>query len=91
MSSKKEKETQTEKDVIEYEQVTVKVPKQVMELLRASESLLEMSPQEWLEYELVDTVRSCVDSDMFVPEPKELADKFSLNPVFKAILDTQIS
>jgi hypothetical protein len=75
---------------IEYESISIEVPKQVMELLRFAESLAGMSPKEWIEYYIVETARSGLDSDMFVPEPKELAEKFGLNPVFKKILDETI-
>jgi len=86
---KRKMQKQAEKP-IEYESISIEVPKQVMELLRASESILEMSPKEWIEYYLVDAVRSSIDSDMFTDSPKELADKFSLTPVFKEILDTTV-
>ena len=75
---------------IEYETITIEVPKQVMELLRSTESHTGMTSKEWIEYYVVETARSGLDSDMFLPSPTELAKKFNLNPVFKEILNDTI-
>lgn len=76
---------------IEYETITIEVPKQVMELLRFSESMGKMTPKEWIEYSVVETVRSGLDANMFLPSPAALAEKFNLNPVFKEILNDTVT
>jgi hypothetical protein len=75
---------------IEYEQVTVNVPKAVMDLLRFAESVLEQSPKEWIEYYIVETVRSGLDSNMFLPDAAALVEKFNLNPVLQEILNDPV-
>jgi hypothetical protein len=72
---------------IEYETVTVKVPKAVMDLLRFSASVLEETPEEWIQYSVIDRVRADVDAGVFLPGTKALTDKFNLNPVFELIND----
>lgn len=85
---------QVEKDEnagkIEYENVTIKVPKAVMDLLRFSESVIEQTPIEFIEYHVVETVRAGVDSEEFLPTGKALAEKFNLNPVFQAIINDPV-
>lgn len=76
---------------IEYEQVTVKVPKRVMELLRFSASVLEQTPEQWIEYTIVDNVRAGLDSGQFLPDGLALAKKFNLNPVLKELINDPIT
>jgi len=75
---------------IEYEEVKIRVPKQVMELLRFAVPVTEMTPEEWIEYTTVDNVRAGLEANDFLPDAKALADKFQLNPVLKDILDDPI-
>ena len=63
---------------IEFEQVTLKVPKAVMEYLRR----IYGDPVKWLEYHAVDLV----SADLDAMSGKELAQIFGLQPVFKAVL-----
>lgn len=79
---------------IEYETVSLKVPKRIMDFLRGQKDQSE-TVQEYLEYIIVDTVRSDITGYYFpmpepAQEPKELADNFGLNPIFKAITDTEV-
>ena len=84
------KKPETDKTPIEYEQVTVKIPKAVMDLLRHIQLTTGDTPEQDIEYYVVDSVRSRMDADVFLPTSKELTDKFSLNPVFKEILNDTI-
>lgn len=74
-----------------YEQVTVNVPKPVMDLLQFSESVIEQTPAEFAEMAIVKTVRAMVDSGEFLPDAKAIADKFKLNPVFQEIIDDPVT
>lgn len=80
-----------EKPQIEYETVTVKIPKQVMELLRFSQIAFKMTPTEYIEYNILELVRADLDSGEFLPSGKELADKFNINPIFKEILNDEVT
>ena len=80
------KETYPEKTPIEYEQVTVKVPKAVMDLLRFSESVIEQTPKEYIEWAIVEHVRAGIDARDFMPSSLDLTNKFNLNPVFQQII-----
>ena len=67
------------KEKIEFEQVTLKVPKAVMEYLRR----IYGDPVKWLEYEAVDQVRADLDA----MSGRNLADIFGLEPVFETVLE----
>lgn len=76
---------------IEYEEVTLKIPKAIMNLLRDSEKALEETATEYLEHKLVDAIRGDIDcGDCFVPTPQQIAERYSLNPIFKEILGTTV-
>jgi len=71
---------------IEYETVTLKVPKAIMKLLRDSEKSLEETATEYLEHSLVDMVRADIETqDCFVPTPRGIVELYNLDPVFKEI------
>lgn len=72
---------------IEYEQVLVNIPKGAMELLRHSESITGDTPQQDIEYAIVESVRARIDGGQFLPTREALVKQYNLNPVFKAILD----
>ena len=76
----------TEQKEIEFETVTLKVPKRIMDLLRDHEK----DVKGYLEYLVVDSLRSEVDAEVFGSEPKEVADAWKLNPVFKAIVNHEV-
>lgn len=82
-------ETETTKP-IEYEEVIIRVPKQVMDLLRFATPMMKDTPQTWIEWQTVESVRSNIDAEAFVPNPKALTDKFNLNPVFQEILNDAV-
>lgn len=75
---------------IEYEEVTIQVPKQVMEFLKSVEAIIEMTAKEWIERSTVDNVRAGIDSEEFLQTPEQMANQFKLNPIFKELTGTMI-
>jgi hypothetical protein len=75
----------------EFEEITIKVPKPIMDLLKFSESVIEQSPVEFAEMAIVKTVRIMVDSGEFLPDAKALATKFKLNPVFREVINDPVT
>jgi hypothetical protein len=73
-----------------YEKVTVKIPANIMELLRHSESITGDSPTADIEYAVVESVRARIDGGQFLPTREALVEQYNLNPVFKAILDCPV-
>lgn len=73
-----------------YETVTVKVPRAVMNLLRASESITGDSPRADIEYAIVESVRARIDGGQFLPTREVLVKQYNLNPIFKAVLDCPV-
>lgn len=73
---------------IEFETVTVKVPKKIMDFLRESK-VLDSTPEEYLAYSIVESVRADMDGGVFL-DPKALADVSGLNPIFKALVNDEI-
>ena len=84
-------ENQTlEDNGITFEQITVKIPKAIMNLLRYAQPVTGDTPEQDIEYGILDNVRARIESGGFLPTPKGLADKFNLNPIFKEILEDTI-
>ena len=80
-------EPENEKTVIEYEQVSLKVPKRIRDFLRLMQKVNHEGPEEYLAYNAVMAVRADIDAgDVFIPEPHEVAELHGLNPVFREIL-----
>lgn len=75
---------------IEYESVTVKIPKNIMDLLRYAQKLTNESPQSFIEYYTVENIRSLMDSNGILPTSKQLNEQFSLNKIFIEILDSPL-
>lgn len=85
---KGEKEMEAKTKAIEFEEVTIKIPKAIMDLLRDAREAIELTPQQFFEYFIVEQVRSLIDyEDYFSPTPEQMTKKYNLNPVFKEILD----
>lgn len=65
---------------IEFESITIKVPKNVMNLLRAySKHGLEMTANEYLEYSILQAVKADLDiGDVFTLEPEEIINQYNL-------------
>jgi len=77
----------SEKEKIEFEEITVKVPKLIIDFLRKHEKILGKTAQEYMERNIVDCVRADIDAgDVFVPVPEEVVEQHGLGPVFKAVL-----
>ena len=66
---------------LEFEQVTIKVPKLIMDFLRQTD-VDNKGPADWIETKVVEAVQSYLEA----VEPPELRDWFKLGPVFKKIL-----
>lgn len=65
---------------IEQEQVTIKVPRNVMNLLRAyAKQGLGMTANEYLECTVLQGIRADLDADVFTIEPEEIARLYDLN------------
>jgi len=73
-----------------FEDVTVKIPTAIMELLRNSEPITGDSPTTDIEYAVVESVRAKIDGGQFLPTREALVKQYNLNPVFKAILDCPV-
>jgi hypothetical protein len=66
----------------EFESVTIQVPKNVMNLLRAySKQGLGMTTKEYLECSVLQAVKADLDAgDVFTVEPEEIISQYNLNP-----------
>ena len=73
-----------------YEDVNVKVPTKIMDLLRHSQAITGDTPQQDMEYAIVESVRARIDGGQFLPTREALVKQYNLNPVFKAILDCPV-
>ena len=82
---KKSKQEQPENT--EFESVTIKVPKSVMDLLRAySKHGLGMAANEYLEYSVLQAVKADLDmGDVFTLEPEEIINQYNLNPALSIL------
>jgi hypothetical protein len=93
MAGKKGRETTREENAqIEYEQVSIQLPRVVMKLLRDSEKTLGMSPQEYLECSVIRVVRADLDvGDVFNAGVKQTLKEYGLNSVFKAVINDPVT
>jgi hypothetical protein len=84
---KTNKSEQEQPKNIEFEQITIKVPKNVMNLLRAySKHGLGMTANEYLEYGVLQAVRADLDvGDVFTLEPQEIINQYDLNPTLSVL------
>jgi len=73
-------EKKTHEEIV-YEEITVKVPRAIMDFLRANED----KPIEYIEYSIVDFMHADVEAGVF-NDPTRLAEKWCLNPVFQRII-----
>ncbi len=73
---------------IEYETITVRIPKKIMSFLRETKTLTE-TPEEYLEYTIVDSVRADIDGGVF-SDPERIAEGYGLQPVFQAIVNDTV-
>lgn len=70
---------------IECEEVVVKVPKLIMKFLREQERILEEKTEEYLQRCIVGVVAADIESqETFVPSAIDMANKYNLQPIFKA-------
>ncbi len=72
-----------QKPEIEYETITLKLPKKIMNWLRALQEGTGETPEEQLEYIILDEVRASIDGITGT----ELIDWFGLDPIFLQLLN----
>ena len=72
---------------IELEEVTLRVPKLIMDFLRKHEKRLEEGTvQRYLERNIVGCVRADIDAvTVFAGEPEDVIKTHKLDPIFKAL------
>jgi len=71
-----------EQKPIEYEQVTIKVPKQIMTFLRSQAMLDNFSLEEEIEYRLLDDVRASMEA----MSGEDLINSLNVGPIFYDVL-----
>ncbi|MEM0253247.1 MAG: hypothetical protein QXK78_01640 [Candidatus Bathyarchaeia archaeon] len=69
---------ETKKQKIEYETVQLKIPKNIMNLLRDS---LEGSIEEYLEYSIIEVVKADLEADALISH-KKIIEKYKLQEIF---------
>lgn len=76
-----------ESEKLEFESVTIQVPKNVMNLLRAyAKQGLGMTANEYLECTVLQGVRADLEAgDVFTIEPEEIARLYDLNPALSIL------
>lgn len=81
------KESEQEQKNIEFESVTIQVPKNVMNLLRAyAKQGLGTTANEYLERTILEGVRADLDAgDVFTIELEEIARLYDLNPTLSIL------
>ncbi len=74
---------------LELEEVTLRVPKLLMDFLRKHEKYLDEGlVQGYLERNIVACVRADIDAlTVFVPDAEDVIEQHNLGPVFKAVLE----
>lgn len=72
---------------VDFEEVTIRVPRAIMNWLRNSEEVTGRSPTEQLEYGIVADIEGCIGSEVLTPTPEQIIEKYKLGQVFKTILD----
>lgn len=65
-------------------EVTLKLPKAIMDFLKDMAPSIEMTVEEYLTYSIIQAVAADVDTfDVFVPTWKQIVDKYGLAPTLK--------
>jgi hypothetical protein len=78
-----QEKAETEKKVeIEFEEITLRIPKKLMEFLRKTPGGYGPSPVAYLEHSIVDVIRS----DLEALSGEEIIEWNGLGPVFREIL-----
>jgi hypothetical protein len=70
---------------IEFEQLMIKVPKQVMELLRFAGKTDGDTPKDYIERNVLDAVRADIDADALI-QNTDLIKMFELKPIYIELL-----
>jgi hypothetical protein len=80
VESKETKKPETN-EPLECEEITIKLPKLIMDFLRYTD-IDNVGPADWIEERVVDAVKGYLG----VVEPNEIRDWFKLGPVFESVL-----
>jgi len=65
-------------------EVTLKLPKAIVDFLKDSEKALEMTMEEYLVYSIMQVVGADIDTlDTFVPTPKQIVKQYGLKATLK--------
>jgi hypothetical protein len=71
-------------EALPHEDLIIQVPKAVMDFLRASERMYEMTPKEWVENTVVDNIEAELETcEGPFGNYWDLIERFKLEPVFK--------
>ena len=73
---------------IEFENITIRAPKKILDFLRAHEKDMGRTAEEYIEFNLVQGVRADLDAgDVFTPTGPEIAKYWDLNVIFKQMIN----
>jgi methylphosphotriester-DNA--protein-cysteine methyltransferase len=78
----KNKTEENPQEEIVYEEITVRVPKKVMDLLRAFEKVIQITPKAYIEYNIIEVLRADLDADALFTMEK-IVENFDLEPIFQ--------
>jgi len=78
-------ETKISKQEIEYESVTIKIPKQLMKFLRSYAILSDKTVEQEIEYDLVSKIHSMIENI----DGEELIDALGAKSIFTEILGNE--
>ena len=68
----------------EHVEVTLKLPKRLVDFLKDKEEITDMTVKEYLERAIIQSVGADLDEgDTFVPQPEEIIKKYGLKGILK--------
>ena len=68
----------------EHVEVTVKLPKRLVDFLEAKKEITDMTVKEYLERAIIQSVGADLEAkDTFVPQPEEIIEKYRLKDILK--------
>ena len=68
----------------EHVEVTLRLPKRLVDFLEAKEEITDMTVKEYLERAIIQSVGADLEArDTFVPQPEEFIEKYGLKDILK--------
>ena len=68
----------------EHVEVTLKLPKRLVDFLKAKKEITDMTVKEYLERAIIQSVGADLEAkDTFVPQPEEIIEKYRLKDILK--------